>query len=305
MSNFSSSPERRKFNKQKNSDFSDLSDNEKEKTVEKKDKKEKYPLSKNGYQRVGKCYPPMSKFLHPFLNEKGQELWFTVKNKSLCPIKPTKLPNGEILYVDECDDSSIDLNDFNSQSDSSILTTRIMNFDPATFLSQTYQINDLEEIAIWYSSEKDIPIESLIRVINLSIRAYAPGYIKAPSIKYMNKTFDELFIGILKIICLSWAPSYYEKLKLNLMVKGNDVYFEKKSDKKNNINDSKKKIKIEKIESIITVDYVNNKFTDFVKSNLDSISSSEEFNKPLDNFEKYLFEEIKKTLETEDLSNSK
>ncbi len=260
-------------------------------TKNKDDKKTKtYPKSDLGYQCIDKCYPPMSKFTHPYLNKDGQEMFFSVKNLPTCPIKPTKTITGNIIYADNCTTASVEIFDEPDAVDPN-LTTKIMNFNVSDFLKKGYNVKNLEDVVLWRNEHQSASERTLIRLINLSIREYAPEYIKSISLYRSGQIFERKFIELLKTIVFKWViEKYVHKLK--------------SSSKSDNSENNKKTEK--KILNIITYEFISNNFYNFVKKYYSELTNkNKEFTYPLNNFQEYIYKKILKEIDLEILEDTK
>src|SRR6185437_2708831 len=164
------------------------------------------------------------------------------------------------IYVDECNKTPvlIETTDEDKEMGAS-LQTRIMNFYPEDFLKRQYNINNLEDVVLWYiNSNKTISIRTLFRLINLSIRAYAPNYITNPSLSYLGHTFEESFIKMLTGIAQTWVKKYYySKFSSKLVIENDVVIYEKKGSETTEDTAEIKKMKIKKLQSIVDQKFVN------------------------------------------------
>lgn len=200
----------------------------KNKSISKSNKSNIYnlPISIDGYDCLGPCYPPNTVFYHP--------LYFaTFKTKDyVCPIKKTVNKNGEKILTDYCDpkDANNDYQDFDIFED----IVQIAN-TPKSFLQQIYNIKTVEDIYRFLNdSIEELPIYTQKRILNCMYLTYYrnenfPKELFCEKVQKVIKNIYDLNIPIEKISNKIFSDKNIDDVFLFLSNK----YSGKKKNKKN------------------------------------------------------------------------
>ena len=134
----------------------------------------KYPISANGNQCIGPCYPKNKSSLHPIRME-----IVTSKNHSYCAVNQFSKYNPDtknttIEYLDKCYDFQNikdSENDKNDNDNIMNIITPFMDFNLHHFLSIFYNINNYED-GIDYLTSKEIPFLTSHRIFEALLITY-------------------------------------------------------------------------------------------------------------------------------------
>lgn len=150
-----------------------------------------YPKSKNNFQCLGPCYYPGSTVLHPtLLRSTRNDLY------PFCPVDPWEnidaaTGKSEKLTHDICLNPTEKEYISNKELELNILTPYI-DFNLEKFLKIYYNIFSFEESIDWIDKNNHVPLETKIRIINASLRAFGEN------VDIFDNRFADFFVNFIK-----------------------------------------------------------------------------------------------------------
>jgi len=137
--------------------------------------KTKYPVSVNGYQCIGPCYPANTTARHPItLDEINDEFNF-------CPTdghvkQDPKTGKTNVIFSDKCYVPTITKGDNGLYLDEKTIEMTVtpkIKFSSDFFIKIYYNINSLEELLSWLDSHDKDPYRTKERVFNTGMMVYS------------------------------------------------------------------------------------------------------------------------------------
>lgn len=199
----------------------------------------KYPKSKKNFQCIGPCYYPNTMVVHPTNLE-----IVTEPDNPFCPVGEWQSVDnitGKVTsnITDGCYNPTEKTNISSKELELSVLTPYI-DFNVEHFLKIYYKIYSFEDSINWIDSNKHVPINTKMRIINSSLKIFGDN------IDIFDNRFADFFIEYIK---RKHIGDLYNKLSgyINIDEKNDSVSLSKDV---NNFSDQKQH-KTEKVNYII------------------------------------------------------
>lgn len=202
--------------------------------------KSKYGYSANENKCIGPCVEKNTLMIHPSIPD-----YFVVLDRNECPVYGTSIDT----INEPCRNPEKNINPLEN------LRT-LIDDSPKNILKNYYQITTVHECYNFLKLKN--PLYTKMRILECFWKVYGRD------INIVNDIVVHTYIDICKQI---WIREIYKKLKPNIRVSENKIYYDANSKIKNSKNN--KKYKIEKInyifKKIITEDWMRNFFGDFCR----------------------------------------
>lgn len=254
----------------------------------------KYPKSKNNLQCLGPCYYPGTTVIHPTLLE-----FVTDKEKAFCPVSEWEVVDPATgqrkkVYSDVCFNPTDKTGVSSKELELNILTPYI-DFSSEQFLKIYYEIFSFEDALDWLGRNKDLPIDTQIRVMECALKAFSYGR----GVILIDVRFVDFIIDIIKRRYISFILQKNGKyVGVNskdefMLVPSGSVL----SDKNNSV--------VEKTNYLVKMFVNRDEITKFIgryfKLHSDTWDSHKEFIEPMmKDFSEYVNAKIQMTLKREE-----
>jgi|UniRef100_A0A6C0DZJ0 hypothetical protein len=209
-------------------------------------------LSKNNLKCLDKCHPPRETFIHPQTKKN-----ITNNQKEyICSVSQYVKDNKK-YYTDECKEIPRNKN---------ILNSKII-------INSYYKIYSMEDLLLWLDNNKELNLDTKIRIFNLGFMAYFEELV----------FIDNRMIDFISLICLYYIDKITKKIPQidNNIIKSRYIGKAKLEtfftsfikNNKNIIIEKSKEYKITNINNLNLALFIIDKITDYIiEQNTSSIN---------------------------------